>query len=328
MLHFILRRLGAAAVLLLVVLSLTFFVVHLAPGDPFQLLLTPRMGPDAAERLQRLYGLDQPLIVQYFKWLRAMLAGDWGISFTHQRPAFDVLRERMAPTLWLLGATLVVEHVVGLALGLLAATRPGGWIDRLTRDLSLILYSVPIFFLGLVAIELFAVRWQIFPLGQMSSGPSGSLAGLSRGARLADFLHHLALPALVLGLARSGAVVRYARNGLLDVLGQDYIRAAHAAGIHPARVLWIHALKNALGPLVQRLGLSLSMLFSGALIVEVVFVWPGLGTTSFNAILERDYPLILAVTALSGVGVVLGTLVADVLHAWIDPRVRDEVGDG
>lgn len=324
MLHFILRRLGSAAVLLLVVLSLTFFVVHLAPGDPFQLLLTPRMGPDAAERLRRLYGLDQPLIAQYFKWLRAMLAGDWGISFTHQRPALDVLRERMAPSLWLLGAALVVEHVVGLALGLLAATRPGGWIDRLTRDLSLILYSVPIFFLGLVAIELFAVRWPIFPLGQLHSDV---FTEISQGARLADFLHHLALPALTLGLARSGAVVRYARNGMLDVLGQDYIRAAHAAGIHPARVLWIHALKNAIGPLVQRLGLSLSTLLSGALIVEVVFVWPGLGTAAFNAILERDYPLILAATALSGIGVVLGTLLADILHAGIDPRVRDEIVD-
>ncbi len=320
MLRFVLRRLGSSAILLFFVLTTTFFLIHLAPGEPLRLFDNPWMSEDKRQELRELYGLDRPVTEQYISWLGAVLRGDWGYSISLERPAFDVLMDRLPNTVLLVLAGVTIEHIVGLVLGLLAAVRAGSWIDRQIRVVSLLLFSLPIFCLALISIEVLAVRWQLFPINQMRSDGADQLSPF---AQALDVLHHLALPSLILGFARCGAVVRFVRNGLLDVLGKDYIRTANAKGLSPSRVLWVHALRNALIPLVQRFGVALPILLSGSLIVEVMFSWPGVGMAVFQAISQRDYPVVLASTALAGVLVVLGSLMADVLHAWLDPRVRD-----
>ena len=319
MLRFALRRLAASLLLLLVVLTASFFLVHLAPGEPGQLFDNPWISDEGRQELRAIYGLDQPLTQQYVTWLRSALRGDWGYSFAFERPAFEVLMERLPNTCLLVLAAVFVEHGLGLLLGVLAAYHVGTFLDRQIRLVSLLFYSFPAFCLALLAIEVLAVRWQIFPINQMRSDGAQDLSWL---AQALDILHHLALPALILGVARCGAVVRFVRNGLLDVLNKDYIRTAYAKGLSPARVLWVHALRNAVIPLVQRLGIALPILLSGSVVIEVMFAWPGVGSAIFQAISERDYPVILASTALTGALVVLGSLLADLLHAWLDPRVR------
>ncbi len=319
MLRFTLRRLGASALLLFLVLTATFFLIQIAPGEPTRLFDNPRISAERRQELRRVYGLDQPLGRQYVTWMGSVLRGDWGSSISFGRPAFEVLLEKMPNTCLLVAAAIVVEHTLGFFLGLLAAARAGSLVDRQIRVLSLVLYSVPIFWFAMLAIELLTIRWGLFPTNQMRSDGARLLSPFEQAI---DVLHHLALPALILGIARCGAVVRFVRNGLLDVLSQDYIRTARAKGLSPARVLWVHALPNALIPLVQRFGMALPIMLSGSLIIEVIFSWPGVGYAVFQAIMQRDYPVIMASTAMSGALVVLGNLLADLLQAWLDPRVR------
>jgi peptide/nickel transport system permease protein len=318
-LTFTLRRLGVAALLLFLVLTATFFFVHLTPGEPSALYQNPRISEELRHQMRQALGLDRSLGRQYLSWLQAAVRGQWGVSFTSGRPTAAILKEKLPNTLLLVAGTVAVEYGLGLALGLLAAARAGGRLDRWIRIVSLWFWAMPSFWLALLAIEVFTVQWPIFPTNQMTSDDARNLPFLGQAL---DVLYHLALPALVLGTLRSGAVTRFVRNGLLEVLGQDYIRTARAKGLSPARVLWVHALRNAVIPVVQRLGVSLPMLLSGALIIEVIFSWPGLGQTVYWAMLQRDFPLILAATTLTAVMVVLGNLLADLLHAWLDPRVR------
>ena len=320
--RYVLRRLGVALLLLWVVLTATFFLLHIAPGEPALLFEDPRIGAEQRQRLRDFYGLDEPLGMQYAIWLGKVVRGDWGTSITQQRSAARVLADRFPATLLLTVAVLLVEYGLGIALGVWAAGNAGSWWDHQIRMVSLFLLTVPVFWLALLAIELLGVRWQVFPVQQMSSD---SAADFSLVGRVLDVAHHLVLPAMVLGLARCGAVMRFVRNGLLEVLQQDYIRTAAAIGLGRRRILWVHALKNAVGPLVQRFGLTLPGLLSGTVVIEVIFSWPGVGSATFNALSERDYPVVLAATALSGALVVLSTLATDLVHAVIDPRVRHRV---
>jgi peptide/nickel transport system permease protein len=315
------RRLGAAGLLLLLVLSLLFALLQLAPGDPAERLLDPRIGSQQRQTLRAVYGLDRPPHVQYLRWLAATLRGDLGISFRHSRPVAEVLGDHLGPTLLLAAAAMVVQNVAGLLLGVTAARHAGRPADHLIRSGSVLLYSLPTFWLGLTALALLSYRLGLFPPGHMQSVGAGDMPP---AARLLDLLHHLVLPALVLGLAAGGATARFVRNGLLDNLGEEFVRTARAKGLTRRRIVWLHALRNAATPLLQILGLSLPFLLSGALIVEVVFSWPGVGRLAFNSALARDYPVVLATTGLSGLLVIVGSLVADLLQLALDPRLRDE----
>jgi len=318
-LRFILRRLGASALLLYLVLTSTFFFIHIAPGEPVRLYGDPRIPAARRQEIRQNYGLDRPLAEQYSRWLVAVAGGDWGTSFTSGRPAAGVLLEKLPNSLLLVLGAVFVEHALGIALGIAAAARANSSLDTAIRTTSLSLFAVPSFVLALLAIEVLTVYWPLFPGGQMRSDQASSLPFLPA---VGDLLHHLFLPAATLGLSRYGGVVRYVRNGLLETLGQDYIRTARAKGLPPWRVLWVHALRNALTPLIQRLGVALPLLFSSSLIFEVIFSWPGIGFSMYLAVLQRDYPVILAATALAGGLVVMGTLLADLVHALLDPRVR------
>jgi peptide/nickel transport system permease protein len=316
------RRLGAAALLLLLVLSLLFALLQLAPGDAAERLLDPQIGGAQRRALRAAYGLDRPPHEQYLRWLAAMLRGDLGVSFRHSRPVAEVLAAHLGPTLLLAVAALVVQNGAGLLLGVAAARRAGRRADHLIRAGSVMLYSLPTFWLGLLALALLSHGLGLFPPGHMRSVGAADLAPV---ARLLDLLHHVALPALVLGLAAGGATARFVRAGLLDTMGEEFVRTARAKGLSGRRIVWLHALRNAATPLVQILGLSLPSLLSGALIVEVVFSWPGIGRLAFTSVMARDYPVVLATTALGGALVVLGSLAADLLQMALDPRVRDGV---
>ena len=317
--RFWLRRLTSSALLLLLVLTTTFFMIQLAPGEPARLFGDPSIDETQRQKIREAYGLDRPLPEQYLRWLGSVATGDWGTSITTGRPALQVVLEKLPGTLLLVLAGVFVEHLFGILLGLFAAMRQGGSADSTIRGLSLALFSVPSFLLALVVLELFTVRWPLFPSGQMWSNDAASLAP---AAAVVDVLHHLFLPAMVLGLSRCGAVIRYVRTGLLEILGQDFIRTAYAKGLSPARVVLHHGLRNTLNPLIQRLGVSLPLLLSSSLIIEVLFSWPGLGSTLYIAVGQRDYPVILAGTALAATLVVLGNLAADLGQALVDPRVR------
>jgi peptide/nickel transport system permease protein len=321
MIRFALRRLAVSLLLLYLVLTVVFFLVHLAPGSPDTFLIgDQRLPPEQQENLRRAYGLDRPLPVQYARWMAATLRGDWGRSFVYQQAVTEVIGDALPATLLLAAAGLLVEQAAGLALGIAAARRPGSAADHLIRIVSLILYSQPIFWLGLMSILLFSLAWPILPAGHLRSVGAEDLTPL---ARILDTVRHLILPGLVLGLSTCGALARFVRGSLLDVLGQEHIRASRAKGLTERRVIWVHALRNALAPLLQVLAVSLSALLGGVVVVEVVFSWPGLGRLTFDAILSRDYPLILGTTAFSAVMILLSNLLADVLHALADPRVRD-----
>jgi peptide/nickel transport system permease protein len=317
---FLLRRLAASLLLLFLVLTATFLLIQIVPGDITNLAEEARLTRAQKENLRRVYGLDRPMGERYLAWLAAAARGDLGTSFLQQRPVAAVILDALPGTLVLAAAAILVEYAAALLLGVAAARRPGSGVDHAIRIGSLLLFSQPVFWLGLMAILLFSYVWPVLPAGHMRSVGAAEMSAVERGL---DLLHHLALPALVLGLSAAGGTARFVRGSLLEVMSRDYIRTARAKGLSERRVVWAHGLRTALAPLLQLFALSLPGLLSGSFITEVVFSWPGLGRLTFNAILARDIPLILGTTAFSAVLVLLGNLLADLLLAAADPRVRD-----
>jgi peptide/nickel transport system permease protein len=321
LLGYLLRRLAASLLILLLVLTLTFFFLHLLPGDPLHFFEGQHVLTLAQQRnLQRIYGLDRPLPEQYLRWIGSVARWDWGTSISQQRPVSTALAEALAATVVLSLAALAVEYGLALLLGIVSARRRGSAVDHAIRVGTLLLYSQPVFWVGLMAILLFSYVWPVLPAGHMHSVDADLM---SPAGRLLDLARHLLLPALVMGLAVTGGTARFLRASLIEVMSQDYIRTARAKGLSERRVLWVHGLRNAIVPLILVFTLSLPGLLSSAVVVEVVFSWPGLGRLLFQAVGTRDYPLILGATALSATLVVLSNLLADVLHALADPRVRD-----
>jgi peptide/nickel transport system permease protein len=316
---FLLRRLAASLLLLWLVVSATFFLLHLAPGDPTQTFQDSRLPAAQRESLRRVYGLDRPLPEQYARWLGQTLTGNFGTSLSQQRPVLSMVAEALPPTALLAAAALLVEYALGLTLGIAAARRHGRPFDAAVRVIALVLYSQPVFWVGLMLVLAVSTLVPGLPISHMHSIEGADLGGV-RGSL--DLLAHLILPALTLGLPAAGATARLIRGNFLEVMSRPFILAARARGLSERRVIWAHGLRNAAIPMVQLLALSLPALLSGSVVVEVIFSWPGMGRLSFESILARDYPVLLATTTLSGVIVLLGNLGADLLHAALDPRVR------
>jgi peptide/nickel transport system permease protein len=307
-----LSRLGASLLLVWLVLTGVFFLLHLLPGDPGTIFEDPRVPRAQRERLRAVYGLDRPLVEQYGRWLRGVASGEWGYSFSQQRPVATILRETLPATLLLSSTAFVLELGLGIGLGMLAAARARSLLDGTIRVLSMALGATPAFWLALLLFLAFAIRIPLFPAGGMRTPGSGP-----------GLLAHLVLPALALGLPAAAAAARFVRATLLEQMAQPFHLSARARGLAPARVFLQHALRPGLAPIVQLAGLSLAALLSGTLAVEVVFAWPGLGRASYDALVARDYPLLLAGTAISTLVVVAGSFLAESLHAALDPRVRD-----
>jgi peptide/nickel transport system permease protein len=309
------RRLLQAVPLVLGVLVLSFILIHLAPGDPIYLLAGD--GGDAAyyTQMRAYYGLDRPLIVQLGIYLFALLHGDFGYSLSYHQPVMQVIFSRMWATLLLMGTALVLSSILGIMLGALTGTRPHSFIDRVATVSTLSVYSIPVFWLGQLLILLFAVWLQWLPVQGMVSARdeyTGILYGL-------DVLRHLALPALTLTLAQLALMARLTRTTLREVLVEDFIRTARAKGLSERIVIFRHALRNALLPLVTVIGSQIGFLLTGAALTETIFAWPGLGRLLLSATLNRDYPLLMALFILLTVTVILANLFTDLLYALLDP---------
>jgi peptide/nickel transport system permease protein len=322
MIGYILKRLLQAIPLLLGIATLTFFMVHLAPGDPMDMYLEERyqrdIDPTTIELVREKYGLNQPVHVQYVKWIGNVARGELGESFRYRRPVSSLIAERAPYTLQLAVLALVFDALIGIALGIISAVKQYSAVDRTVTVGSLIVYSVPGFWLALMLVLLFSVNLGWFPTSQTRSL---DYELLSVGGKIFDRAWHLALPVFVLGVASAAGTARYVRNKLLDVLNEQYVIAARARGLSERSVILRHALRNALIPVATIYGLALPFLLGGAVLIEKVFAWPGMGLLAVEAVGARDYPVILATTMLGAVLVVLGSLLADVLYAVVDPRV-------
>jgi peptide/nickel transport system permease protein len=311
MARLIVRRLLEAVPLLLAISVLAFAILHLVPGGPVEVYLSnPTVRPEDIERLRRALGLDRPLWEQYLAWLAAFLRGDWGFSFSDGRPVLARVLERVPASLELLLASLVLALAAALPAGVVAALRRGTWIDRALTTLAAAGVSLPAFWLGLLLQIVFAItlRW----LPSSGRGDDGDLG---------DRLQHLVLPAVVLASVHAAAWARYLRASMVTVLDATFLRAVRARGTPARRALLVHALPNALVPVLTVVLLDAALLVPGAVVTESVFAWPGVGSLFTEALGRRDYAVLMALLMVSSTAVVVFNLVADVLHAWLDPRV-------
>ncbi|MDR7401449.1 MAG: ABC transporter permease [Armatimonadota bacterium] len=319
MISYLIRRLVQSLVVL-AGLSVVFFALLAAtPGDPLEVLASqrPDLLPEDVVRLRAQYGLDDPLPVRYLKWLRSVVRGDLGYSRTYSEPVATLVARRLGATMQLAGAAFALGVLGGVVLGILAAARPRSAWDYAATGLSVAGLSVPVFWLGIVAILAFAVWLRWLPAGGMMT--PGVEAGLPA---LADRARHLVLPTVVLAAGGMAAWARYTRAGVLEALGQDYIRTARAKGVADGAVMRRHALRNALLPLVTLAALAVPRLLDGAVVAETVFSWPGMGLLLYQAVLGHDYPVAMAVLMLLAAVTVLANLAADVAYAAVDPRIR------
>lgn len=319
MTSYLIRRLVHGALLVFGLLTAVFFLVHAMPGDPASLIAEPQLGDAGRDLVRQRLGLDQSLAHQYQRWLVGALHGDFGTSLRQQRPVIDILRGALPNTLLLTVTAFCLELGVGLFVGVSGAMYPRRKRTRVFGAGGLVLYSLPSFWLGLVAIMVFARYLGWFPVGGMHAPDAQWLGTVPRWL---DVGRHLVLPALVLGLGNYIVAARFARASLGRILASDWVLAARARGVPERRLVWRHALRVAALPVITWIGFSLPRLIGGAVAVEEIFAWPGLGRVAIQALLARDYPVIMAVTSLVAVLVTVGSLLADLLARWADPRLR------
>lgn len=317
--RYFLRRVGQVLPTAAGILVLLFFVIHLAPGDPV-LALAGEYGDAAYYAFIRAkFGLDRSLPEQLLIYLANVLRGDLGVSFVHGRPVVDVVAERLPATLLLMSTALAVSSAAGLVLGTLAARRAYRPADLALRTAALLGYATPSFWLAQVALLTLAVGTGLFPVQGMTDARQG-WTGIMH---LLDVLHHLALPALVLAANELALTTRLVRTGLLEAMGTDYVRTARAKGL-PENLVLRHALHNVLLPVVTVIGGRVGMLCSGAVLVEAVFAWPGLGGLLISSVQTRDYPVLLGMFLLVSLAVILANVFTDLIYGWLDPRIRYE----
>ena len=312
MLGYLVRRVLAAIPVMLVVALFVFLLLRLTPGDPAAILAGDMATPEQLERIRTQLGLNEPLHIQFFKWIWQILQGDFGISLISQVPVLKMIGQRLEPTIAITISTMLITILVAVPLGVLAAWKHGTWIDRFVMALSVIGFSVPVFVIGYVLIQIFAIELRWFPVQGFRS--------LSRG--FGPFLDRIVLPSVALAFLYVALIARMTRAAMLDVLGEDYIRTARAKGIAETSVLLRHALRNAAVPVITVIGTGIALLISGVVVTESVFNLPGIGRLTVDAVLARDYPVIQAVILLtSGVYVAINLLI-DLAYTLLDPRIR------
>lgn len=325
MIRFLLRRTIHATLVVFVVLSATFAIVDLAPGDPSLRYYDPEIDPAIMQTVRTQLGLDEPLPVRYIRSLSSYVRGNFGVSFRDHRNVSEVIGEAAGRTIVLTGTALLLQLVLGVTVGALAAARRNRTADRVASLLALVFFSVPSFYLAYTLIGLFALELRWLPPAGMQSIDLVGERGL---VRLLDRVRHLVLPVAVLTLTSTAAMVRYTRGRFIDVLVEDHIRTARAKGLPDGRIMWTHVFRNALPQLLTLVGLSVPYLIAGAVVVEKIFAWPGMGALMVDAIYARDYPIVVAAATIAAVAVVAANFAVDVVHFWVDPRVRraGEVG--
>ncbi len=310
---YILKRILIAIPVLIGITLIDYAIMCLA-GSPLEMLKGPRISDAALQAKEIAAGLDKPLIVQYFVWLWQLLQGNLGYSMKSYEPVSAMIGSHIGPTLLLMGASLALSLLIAVPAGIYSAVKQYSKGDYAVVTASFIGSSIPSFFLALILIYIFTVKLGILPSGGMNT------LGMDGG--VADTIRHMVLPVTVLAVSLAGSNIRYIRSSFLEILQQDYLRTARAKGIGYKRVIWKHAMRNALLPIVTVIGMQIPMLFGGAVIIEQVFSWPGLGLMTMTAIMGRDYPVIMGVCLLSAVVVLVSNLITDILYALVDPTIQ------
>ncbi|SKD04926.1 ABC-type dipeptide/oligopeptide/nickel transport system, permease component [Burkholderia sp. CF099] len=320
LLRYVVARLAQMVPTLLLVVLTAFALLKLAPGDMAQAIAGEAGGgsPEYLARLRESFGMNQPLPVQFAHYVRSVLTGDLGFSFRNNTTVAALIIARLWPTLLLASAALAMAVVLGVGAGAIAAQKRGRPIDRVIGGVALTVYATPSFLLGIGLMLTFAVAWRWLPIGGFADAYGAS----GRWAHAADITRHLVLPAATLGLLQAAVFARFTRGAMLEVNCQDHVRTARAKGLPQGRIAVHHVLRNALLPLVTVIGLQTSALLSGAILVETVFAWPGLGRLAFEAMQQRDFNLLAGLTLCSGAAVVIVNLIVDLLYVALDPRVR------
>ena len=303
---YLMKRIGRTVITVIGVTLIAFLILHLTPGDPARIMLGQHATEENLEAVRSRYNLDEPIHVQYAKWLGGMTQGDFGTSLRYDQPVGDLIQARIGPTLKLTLSGLAVALVLGLLMGILAALKRNSWLDYLTTFQAMFWISMPSFWLGILFLYFFGLRLGWFPIG----GMSGTLS--------------LVLPALTLGLRQEAWFARPMRAEMLEVLNQDYVKAAKAKGLKYYLVVGKHALRNALIPIITMLALRLPWIIGGSVVIEVVFSWGGMGSLLVNSVLARDYPVVQSILVIISVTVVLANLLADIVYSIVDPRISVE----
>lgn len=318
--RYIIRRLIQVIPLLIGITIITFAIANLVPGSPVSgLEFNPRTRPEDIARIKENLGLNDPVWKRYFVWVGNVAQGDLGISLKNYRPVTTTIMQKLPNTLVLTGVALALAMIIAIPVGVYSAVKRNTWFDNTATAISVAGFSIPTFWFGLMLVLIVAVKFREWGLPSL---PAGGAYDLRNGGGFFDRVEHLILPAFTLAVVQMAAWTRFVRSQMLEVLSQDYMRTARSKGLRQQVVIFRHGLRNAILPLVTLLGIAIPDLFAGALIIENVFTYPGIGQLAFNSAINKDYPLIMGITLVAGTLVILGNLIADVVYSVLDPRIR------
>jgi peptide/nickel transport system permease protein len=311
---YVAKRALIAIALVLVVGTLNFAILHLAPGGPETIFLNPRITPAAKALILKSFGLDKPIQEQYLLYLEGMVTGNWGLSYFYTESAFNVIASRIPATLLLMVPSLILTVLVGILMGILSVRRPYSFLDRFLSSFAFFFYSMPVFWLGFMLLTFFAITLNVLPAG-------GMISITTTGFDVVDYLWHLILPMTALTLINLASFSLLVRSSMIEVLDQSYIVTARGKGLSERMVFYRHALRNGLLPTVTMLGLFVGSILTGAILTETVFSWPGLGSLTFDSISRRDYPVVLALFFVFSILTILSNLITDIVYGLLDPRI-------
>ena len=318
MTKYIFKRILIAIGVLFGVSLIIFSLVHMQPGNPYTSMIDPTVPPEVIKEMLTKIGYYDPIHIKYIKWISRALRGDLGYSIQYGQPVLQVINSRIWNTVLLSSFALIISTILGIIIGIISAIKKNTLFDYVTTVFSFIGISIPAFFFGLLLIKIFAFDFPILPVSGMKT-LGEDYTGIKNAL---DVLKHMILPGLVLALLQSAAFVRYTRSSMLEILDKDYIRTAKAKGLTKKKSILKHGVKNALIPLVTIICMQIPFIFSGALLTETIFVWPGIGRLNYDAVLNRDYPLIMGILMILSIIILLSNLLADILYAAIDPRIK------
>ena len=319
--NYLIKRILQAVITVLLVIVLNYILFRVMPGNPLAMIMrNPKASPEAVKKVEALFGLDKPWYVQFGVFFKQLLKGDFGLSFTYKKPVIEIIGGKVLPTILLTAVSEIIAIIIGIIIGTISAWKRGTKADVISLSFSLITYSMPTFWLGIVLVAFFSVYLGAFPTTGMTT------PGLSDGGfwmTFKDVAKHLFLPALTLSLVLIGEYALVMRNSLLDVLSEDYINTARAKGLTEKDIIKKHAIPNARLPMVTIIAINMGFMIAGAIQVETVFSWPGIGRLMYDALSNRDYPLLQGIFFIISVSVVLANLIADILYSYLDPRIKN-----
>ena len=318
MTKYILKRLLTSLVVLFGISIIIFALIHLQPGNPYSTMIDPNVSPEVVKEMLKKIGYYDPIYIKYFKWISRALTGDLGYSIYYGQPVLNIIGTRMSNTVLLASFSLLLSLIFGIGIGILSAIKKNTLFDHIVTVVSFIGLSIPAFFFGLILIKIFSFDLKLLPVSGMKTLGT-DYTGIKA---VLDTLKHMILPGIVLAFLQSTAFIRYTRSAMIDVLDKEYITTARSKGLTINKAIFKHGFKNALIPIVTIFCLQIPFLFSGALLTETVFVWPGIGRLSYEAVLNRDYSLIMGILMILSIIILLSNLLADILYAIIDPRIR------